>query len=260
MALGTVTFTAVIDGTSRWIVLSVSCTGMTAASIYRITPDGTRAVRNALNKAGAGALNAADYETPQNQALSYIAVVTDGTLSKTSSIAVVSGTIDRGADVLFGLTNPLATVPVNVVGIPDLATSPPQEVVRVVGRADPIVVSDVRSYPTGTLMLATVDDAERLAINSILAGGSILAFSPRYPTYGFDDVWYLSIGGVAEKRASEVVTDPAREWDLAFQRIAPPPADFIGPAFATWNDIYVSGDTWGAILPAGTTWLQIQVV
>jgi hypothetical protein len=260
MALGPVTFTAVIDGTHRWIILSVSCTGMTGASIYRITPDGTRAVRNALDKVAAGALNVADYEAPQNQALKYVAVVTDGTLAATSSIVTVSGTIDRGGDVLFGLTNPLATVPVHVVGIPDLSTAAPQEAVHVVGRADPIIVSDVRSYPTGSLLLATVTDEERIAVNGLLADGTILAFSPRYPTYGFDDVWYLSIGGVSEKRASEVVTDPTREWTLAFQRIAPPPADFIGPAFATWNDVYTAGSTWSGILIAGTTWLDLQVV
>ena len=259
MALGTVTFTAAFDGSNRWVVLTVACTGMTSASIYRITPDGTRAVRGALDKAGAGALNAADYEAPQNQALSYVAVVTDGSTAKTSAIVTVTGTLDRGADVLFGLTNPLATVPVHVLGIPDLTTNVMQESVRVVGRPDPVVVSDVRSYPTGTLMLATISDAERLAVNSLLASGLVLAFSPRYPSYGFDDVWYLSIGAVTEKRSSEDVTAPEREWDLAFQRISPPPADFIGPAFATWNDVYVAGDTWAATLAAATTWLELQV-
>lgn len=260
MSLGTVTLTAAMDGTSRWITLSVTCTGMTEGTVYRVTSSGNVPVRGALNKAGSGAITAADYEAPQNTTLAYVAIVTDGALAATSSIVSVSGVIDRGGDVIFGLTNPLAWTIVNVVGIPEVKSATRQSIVQVVGRADPVIVSDVRPYPTGTLAIATLTDAERAAVNGLLATGQVIAFSPRHPAYGFDDIWYLSVGNANERRVSRLATRPERYFDLEFMRVAPPPADFVGPAFSTWQDYYDDSATWADMLTAGTTWLQAEVV
>jgi hypothetical protein len=259
MALGVPSITATVDDSGRWVTVAVTCTGMTSGSVMRVVADGSRAVRGASNKAGAGGLAVADYEAPQNTPLTYYATVTDGVSTKATGVVTAAAVVDRGGDAMFGMVNPLAVVIVHVIGLPDLATGAPREVVRVINRADPIVVSDVRSYPTGTLMLATVSDAERFAVGGLLSSGAVLAFSPHFPTYGFDDVWYLSIGDVTERRASEVATDQTREWDLAFQRVAPPAADFIGPAFTTWQDPIDASTTWQAALTAGTTWLLAQV-
>lgn len=259
MALGNVTLTAEINGSGRWVTLLADADDATQFTIYRVTADATQAVRGALRKESLGVLAAADYEAPQNTPLAYYAEATDGVQTRVSQIVRPDGVIDRGGDVVFGLTNPLAWLRVNVEGLPELVAKGRRDVVDVVGRADPVAVSDVRSFPSGTLTLITLEEGERLALTRLLADGGLLAFSPRSPQFGFTDVWYFSIGDVREARTSTLGLEPSRRFALDVQRVAPPPADFIGPAFRTWGDLLESGVTWGELLMRGTTWLQLQV-
>lgn len=259
MALGAITFTAALDGSGRWVLLQMSCTGATTATIYRVTDDGTQAVRGAFNKTISGALNAADYEAPQNTTLVYFVRVSDGVSTQDSTLVTVSGVVDRGGDCIFGLTNPLGIVTVNVVGVPELRSEGRQEIVKVIGRPDPVVVSDVRTYPAGTLTLATLTDDERQDVTALLADGQVIAFSPQQPTYGFSDIWYLSVTNAVEKRVSRLGMRPERFIEMEFQRVAPPPADFVGPAFYTWQDAYDSGQSWNTVFTGGNTWFTYQV-
>lgn len=259
MALGPVTLTADLHSSGRWIVLYVEATGMTQVTIYRLTSDGSVAVRGAYQKEVSGSLNAADYEAPQNTTITYYATATDGVMTRDSDPVVLDGMMDRGGDVLFGMGNPLALIPVEVIAVGDMKAPIRQDVVRVVGRPDPVVVSDVRGFPAGTLTVATATDSERLALAALLADGGVVAFSPHDGTFGFADVWYLSIGDVTERRVSSYGGQSDRFHDLPFQRVAPPPADFIGPAFTTWDDVNGAGFTWNTLLTSGTTWNRIQV-
>lgn len=259
MALGTITFTAALDPSSRWVVLQLSCTGATEATIFRVTDDGTQAVRGAFEKVISGALNAADYEAPQNAQLTYFARVSDGVMTQESALVNVTGAVDRQNDCIFGLTNPLAVVPVNVVGVPELRSAGRQEIVQVIGRADPVVVSDIRQYPAGVLTVATLTDDERQDVQALLASGQVVAFSPRYSDYGFSDIWYLSVANVTEKRVSKMGNRPERLIEMEFQRVAPPPADFIGPAFRLWQDALDAGTLWNDVYTSGQTWLSYQV-
>lgn len=259
MSLDNPTLTAEIGGGGRWVLLTVDAAGMTQGTIYRVSTDGSQAVRGAFEKDAEDALVAADYEAPQNKTLTYYASVTDGVQTKASPLVTVDGVIDRGADVVFGLTNPLAWVPVIVRAAPAWTRKSRRDLVEIEGRADPVAVSDVRLYPSGTLPLATLDADGRIALTRLLDTGAVIAFSPRRPTYGFDDVWYFSVGDVDENRYSDRGYQQERSWDLPVQRVAPPPATFVGPAFATWGDLLASGRTWGDLVTNGTTWLDVMV-
>jgi hypothetical protein len=259
MPLGNVILDARINSDKRWVVLTVTANEATHFTVYRVTGDTTQAVRGALNKASDGALVVADYEAPQNTSLSYYAEATDGTQTRVSSIVKPTGKIDRGGDVVFGLTNPLAWLQLNVEGLPELVRKGRRDVVEVIGRPDPIAVSDVRLYPSGTLTLITLTDGERQALNNLLADGGVLAFSPRYPDFGFSDVWYFSVGDARESRTSPLGQESSRRHALDVQRIAPPPADFVGPAFRTWQNLKDASVTWADLLRGQTTWLRLQV-
>lgn len=259
MALGPLEFTAELDASGRWVLLTVLSDGMTEVTVFRITRDGTAAVRGAFNKEALNAFVGADYEAPQNTPLAYFVRYGDGIQTRDSPVVSVVGTVDRGADVLFSLTNPLAWLRVNVNIGPDLTSRGRQDAVQVVGRRDPVVVSDVRLFPNGTLTVITLTDSERNDLNAMLSTGQVIAFSPREPTYGFSDVWYLSIGDVTERRTTALGLESSRFFDLQFQRVAPPPADFVGPAFQTWGDVRDAGITWADWLTSGTTWLRAQV-
>ena len=259
MALGNVTLTAQVNADNRWVILTASATGGTQFTVYRVTPDATQAVRGALRKDSTNALVVADYEAPQNTPLAYYAEATDGVMTKVSDIVQPAGMIDRGGDVIFGLTNPLAWLKVTVESFPELVSKGRRDVVEVVGRPDPVVVSDTRLYPSGALTLITLTESERQAMNTLLADGNIIAFSPASPEYGFADVWYFSVGDVREVRTSSLGYEESRRFTLDVQRIAPPPADFIGPAFRTWQQLKDANVTWGQLLASGTTWLKAQV-
>ena len=196
MALGEIEFSASLNPTGKWVNLQVTCPGMTKATIYRVTADGTQAVRGAFNKSVTGALAAADYEAPQNTPLTYFARISDGISTQESQPLTIEGEVDRGGDVIFGLTNPLASVPVTVEKVSDLMSESAQEVIKIVGRRDPIVVTDVRQFQTGSLSVFTLSAADREALLSVLESGAIIAFSPQYPNFGFSDVWYLAVSRV----------------------------------------------------------------
>jgi hypothetical protein len=216
MTLGTASITAVVDGTTSFVTVTATCTGLTSATIYRVTPEGDAILRGGLNAAGSGSVAILDYDCPQNTPVDYRAVVTDGVSSK------AAGLVNHGGDAFCGLADTDRLL-LNVVGLPELRTVTRQDVVSVVGRADPIVVTDVRQYPSGTLTVVTMDATERRALDALLAPGSILVFKPRYATYGFDDTWFLSVASSTERRVSKLAIVPERYVDMEVQRVAAPP-------------------------------------
>lgn len=258
--LGAVLLTAEVDATGRWVTLTVDADDATSLSVFRVTPDGTQAVRGAIDKVVTGSLSVVvDYEAPQNVPLSYFARATDGVVTKDSAVVVTARGIDRGGDVLFGLTNPLAFLRVQVIGMPEIKTRGRRSLVDVVGRPDPVAAADVRVLGAGALTVATLTDSERQAMANLLAPGQIVAFSPHRPSYGFSDVWYLSVGDATERRVVQAAEEPSRLWVLDVQRVAPPPADFIGPAFRTWGEPVQDSVTWGQWFTEGKTWLTAMV-
>jgi hypothetical protein len=220
MALGIPTLTAEVA--DNVVTLTLTCTGAISATFHRDLDDGRPVLRNGLNVAGTGTVEMLDYDAAQNRDLDYYATVTDGTLTK-SATCTATGQVDWGGDVLFALDNPDAPIPVLVVSVPELRYSGRQESISVINRADPIVVTDVRQYPSGTLTIATLDADERAPILNLLASGAVIGFSPRKPEYGFTEVWYLSVADVNERRVSPIASRPERLWDIPFQRVTPPP-------------------------------------
>lgn len=258
--LGAVALSAQVEASRRWVTLTVEAEGMSSVSVFRVTPDGTQAVRGAIEKEVASTYAVvADYEAPQNAPLSYFARASDGVVTRDSPVVSPAGSVDRGGDVLFSLSNPLAWLRVQVVAFPEVKTRARRAMVDVVGRADPVAVSDVRMLAAGVMTVATLTEAERQAMNALLAPGAVVAFSPARPTYGFADVWYLSVGDVTEKRVVRAAEEPSRLWSLDVQRVAPPPADFVGPAFRTWGEPVQDGVTWAEWFTQGKTWLTAMV-
>ena len=259
MALSEPILTAEVDDSNRWALMTLTATGMTRATVYRLGESGATAVRGAYNIEALGSAVVVDYEAPQGVPLRYYASVTDGTQTRESVVVQATGQISRGGDVVFGLDNPLSWVPVHVVSFPQLKSDTRRSVINVAGRKDPVVVSDVRSMPSGTLTLATTDSGVRRDLSQLLETSSIIAFSPGDPTYGFEDIWYLSVGSVSENRLTTIGSEQARTFTLEVQRVLPPPADFIGPALLTWQQVYDAGTSWTTGVTLGKNWLTVQI-
>jgi hypothetical protein len=223
MSLGAASLDAVVDVIDPTVLVTATCSGMTHATFWRRTPEGDVYLRGGISVTGSGSASIVDYDAPQGIPVTYYAQVTDGVSTKSAGPTTTVDMVDRGGDVVYALDSPLFPIPVTVVSIPELQTQVKQDVVQVIGRADPVVVSDVRQYPSGTLTLATLDAAGRRELNALLADGEIIAFCPARADYGIDDTWFLSVGPVVERRLSPLGVIAERHFEMQVQRVAAPP-------------------------------------
>jgi hypothetical protein len=179
----------------------------------------------------------ADFEIAQNRRIEYFAVVKSGEIVLTTDSAVVEP-IDYGRDILVDLADPLRSMLVWVESFNSYTYGISQNVQRVWGRPDPVVVSGVREMFSGTLNLLTLELPERKSLLEIVNASSIVGFSPQFPKYGLDDFLYFSVGNVVEGRPSTRAAESARRWGLEVQQVAAPPAEFSYPLHGLkWSDL-----------------------
>lgn len=252
MAISVPTITASKNEQNRRVVILVGSDIGTDVTVYR------KAGSNGAASPVRGALDVAmttsekiflDYEVPQGAALTYYAVATDGVDTETSAEVQVAA-FDFGGDVVFSLGDPKNGMVITVESLPSLKYSISQDVVRVWGRRDPVVVSGVREMPSGTLNLITLSLDERASLLEILQSGSILGFNPWKEEYGVDSITYFSVSDVQETRTSALATEPSRRWALAVQQVAAPAA--------VWE--YPTGDaeTWLTFRDTAPLWSDVQ--
>ena len=111
-------------------------------------------------------------------------------------------------------------VRVNLRSHPTVMRNRTQNVLVVVNRADPVVVSDVRQLTSGTLTFQTDTDAAAYAFLALTAGSTLLL-----QTHGgnrFRQKW-ITIGAVTESAVIvEVANSPYRFWSITFVETAAP--------------------------------------
>lgn len=251
MAISVPTISASVNVANRRVVLLVGSDIGTDITVYR---------RAGLNSAAPvrGGLDVAmttsekiilDYEVPQGYELTYYVVATDGVDTETS-VEVTVPAFDFGGDVIFSLGDPKNGMTINVESFPALKYSISQDVVRVWGRRDPVVVSGVREMPSGTLNLITLDLNERVQILEILKSGSIIGFNPWKEEYGVDSIMYLSVSDVTESRPSKLAAESARKWALAVQQVAAPAA--------VWEYPIGDAESWQTFRDKAPLWSDVQ--
>lgn len=123
-------------------------------------------------------------------------------------------------DWLKDVNNPTLNRTVMVVANPVLTRSRPQGVYSVIGRTDPVVVSDVRSLPSGPLQIVTATDQEAVDLLALTAT-DVLFFQPR-PGARMGQM-YIAIGEVPETPVVDVYNEPTRVWPLSFVQVTAPP-------------------------------------
>jgi hypothetical protein len=162
-------------------------------------------------------------EVPQNTALQYRSTLTLTTGGVETVTANATGTLDLGGDWLYS-TDGRGGNQVTVVDVSELVYKTNTEVVDVIGRPDRIAVGDVLQWPDVTLTLATFTAAERNSLRALLASGGVVGFAPRHPAdVGVDEeLWYLAVVGVAERRAARLAQEQTRIWELRCSRAAAP--------------------------------------
>ncbi len=228
---GVVTVTILPDLTTVRVAVDFATAGSPLAASFAgvstvtVTESLTGRVVRGLSRAVApGAVaGGADHEAPFGVAQSYVATAYDvaGVLLASSAVAAitVANPVFGFATWIKSLTTPSLSVNVKTVIIPDWTAPIPEGVLRVIGRADPIVVQDVRQYESGALEVLTQSPAAEAALTALLASPG--PYLLQMPGYGTADR-YVTVGAVGRKRPVNKATETWRTWMLPLTQVARP--------------------------------------
>jgi hypothetical protein len=253
MAIGPITFGAATHG--YYVELTVAVTGATNITITRFDSSGRPVtVRGANNSPITGGLwHGFDWEAPQGRPILYRVTVTDGVAVATKD--ATAQPVDYGGDWLMpvGRHELGMNVYVEYDGVGGLERPVIRDVIQIVNRPSPIVVSWGRQMWNGTITFVTLEDGERNRFVSLIQY-PILMFAPRVG-YGFDEPVFASVGSVTEERTTGLGYEPSRRWNVDLQQIQRPPAHYVEPPPAfTWQTRKDEADQWGAVIADGHTW------
>lgn len=228
---GVVTVTMLSDLTTVRVAVDFTTAGSPLAASFAgvstvtVSDSLTGRVVRGLSRAVApgGIVVGVDHESPFGVAQSYVATAYNsaGTLLATSTAAAVTvaNPTSGFATWIKSLTTPSLSVNVTTATIPDWTAPISEGVLRVIGRADPIVVQDVRQYESGTLEVRTQTRAAETALTALLASPG--PYLLQMPGFGTADR-YVTVGGVSRKRPVNQATELWRTWSLPLTQVARP--------------------------------------
>lgn len=198
----------------------------TSIEVQRSADGGTTwtFVRGASSQAFANPLTIYDYEAPNGVAVQYRARAIYGVPGLVITGAWVSSSTvtwtNTKADWLRSLSIPTNSIAIRFNQLPTQTRDRPQGVFPVIGRSDPVVVSDVLRLGSGSFTLVTFTDAEARALVTLLetVGPMLLQLRP-------SDRWgsrYITVGNVTERRVINLTGGPDRYWDISYTEVAAP--------------------------------------
>lgn len=161
-----------------------------------------------------------DHLAPLGVRVRYRAEVmyTDASAGVTSVSVTISGT--RGCF----LTNPYSgkTMAIQLIRWDERERAERRAIIGVLGRADPIVISDVHLWPSGEWRLRTRTDTENDQLTALLTETPIVYLRTQ-PASSIKNA-FVSVGQITEVRRTGKGDDQERWFDVAIQEIAPVPA------------------------------------
>lgn len=250
-----VSLTAALDGSGAFVSLTASgIAGYTNITVYRVQPDGSLiAVRGTSNYTPSGAAVAAffDYEAPLGVSFSY-QLVGDGSIIATSG----SLSIPTSADTYWIKNLAVESLSAKVHVQKMSPVSRPARILAdsaVLGRKNPIVVTDIRGGRRGSMSLYTLDATSATTLEALMASGSVLLFQAPY-AYGFRDMYF-----VAKDLSEEWVFlagDFTRSWNMDFIEVDSPAADLSVLSTNSWAQV-VNFGTWQKVVTKRATWLAV---
>ncbi|MDX2837978.1 hypothetical protein PV377_02990 [Streptomyces ipomoeae] len=216
-------------------------------TVYRVLADGSRAlVRGStglieLLAVGADTSIIADYEAPLGVPFSYrieFYSAATGALAAWRTTSVF--TIDPGDINYAWLKDPLRPQlnrRVLVKQAPDWQQPIEQNVMRIAGRQNAVVLSRIRSGREGSLTVWTQSDDERESLRFLVATGNALLWQSA-PGMGEPDV-YVSVAQTSFPRVSPYAPEGWREWQLPLTEVDRPTGGTTGSATWTVRDVAI---------------------
>ncbi|MFF0777099.1 hypothetical protein [Streptomyces sp. NPDC003720] len=214
-------------------------------TVYRVLADGSRtAVRGPSGLLYQVAptddtLIVTDYEAPLGVQFSYriefYSATTGNLLEFRTTGTYILDPGDPNYIWLKDPARPLVNMKVLVKSPPEWQQPIDQQVYRIRGRQNAVVLSGVRSGREGSLVVWTQTDQEREALRFLLETGNVL-FWQSAPGMGESDV-YVSVAETAFPRISEEAPDPWREWTLPLTEVDRPTGGMAGSPTWTVRDV-----------------------
>jgi hypothetical protein len=154
---------------------------------------------------------------------------------------------------LKSITRPFLNRAVSVVDHSDITLPARNGVFPVIGRANPVAVTDVRLARQFQLTVKADTVADADAIEVVLAGGDPLYL--QVPADARDiPGGYVVVGDAVRRRFGHV---SARRWfDLPCTTVAAPGPGVVGST-STWATLLAEYGTWLAVLSAFGTWADV---
>lgn len=252
-------FITVVDPNRHRV--GVALVGLESADpvyVDRILPDGrVERVRNAqgLEPEGGGVFFD-DYDTPTDAGFRYRATQ-GGVVIATSDVVVLPS---NGRFFLMDPTLPMSALPVIPAAnaIPEWQRTAPVGVYRVLGRQDPIVVTDVRWWAEGEFTCYTLTAAQRDAFGQLSAQGlTVGLYGPAEVLGGIGRI-YLVGSQVNERRVSPRGTEQAREWHVQVTQVAQPTQVPRTTPLVDWGDVVAAYPTWQDVVDNETDWTDVM--
>ncbi|MFE9003072.1 hypothetical protein ACFYOY_13165 [Streptomyces sp. NPDC007875] len=234
-------------------------------TIYRVLPDGSRTLVRGPSglylqtPITSDEVIVEDYEAPLGVTVSYyIETLTPGsqTPEYQNTVTTTLALGDRNECWLKDPGQPQRNLKVLVAKAPDWQRSIEQAELRVRGRRNSVILSDVRGGLEGDLTIWTRSDDERDALHWILDSGNVLLWQS-VPGMGVADM-YVSVGQITEARVTGYAPEPWRAWTLPLRQVDMPTTTGVaGSAGRTWQDVLTQFATWQDVLDAYATWEDV---
>ena len=196
-----------------------------------------------------------DYDVPTDTLYRY-------EVRQGAAVVATSDMVSLPSDGSFWLGEPNTSTMVQVIpaanAIPSWRREAPIGVHRVLGRPDPVVVTDVRWWADGELTLYTLTENQRQQVGSITSYGVTLGFYGPAEILGGVGRIYLVSTTIDERRVSPRGTETPREWRMDITQVAEPTGDATIPIITTWQSVVTSYALWSDVVAGEQDWLDVM--
>jgi hypothetical protein len=126
----------------------------------------------------------------------------------------------------------------------------------IVGRRNPVQITDVRGGRTGSLSILIWDEPSQVLFDQLLDPG-LPVLIQAMPGYGLPGNLYVSVGDSSTESVVNVASDEGWRWTLAVSEIDRPEGGLQGSAAGTWQDVMATNADWGAVDATFGNWAQV---
>jgi hypothetical protein len=245
------------------IALTVTgLTGYDTVAVQRTNPDGSQVIIrgcNYVSTGGADSWAGFDLEAPLGSAVTYTAIAqkhnTDGSItSATANSSPLAIPTQNGVGWLKNLSQAALNTQIQLTSVSDVKRPGRRQEYAVIGRKNPVVISDIRGGRQGSVSLMTTGTTDYQAVTTLLASGTVL-FLQATAADMFADLYFVP-GDVTEHRPSTTSMDPTRIWTIDFTEVDSPSGALTSIPGNSYTAV-VSFGTYQSVLSHRSTYLDV---